>query len=719
MIVLKLVKKGRRIQNIDDNPLVSLVRESVKEKSTDFVTPTKASGEVQEEEISPTILEAAKTLSKVASQGVSKEKSTDKGKRYRRRERSMAKKIDTGLDAKEEINIGREEINTGIEEVSTGSTKVDSGTASKKGQRGGKAPMVEEDIQATYKTKEQVRQKEAGLEEAIKLQAQLDEEVSKQIHLDKMIAKRMAKEEALTEQQKKRKAQVQFEAQFYTEEDWDAIRAKLEANAELSKDVFGQDLLKQDFAKRMAEMVNQRKKHFAEERAKGKRNKPMTQSQLRIYMSNYLKNQGTWKLSQLKKLKFKEIKEEFDKYGEELQTKTSKKQRFDDKDVPIIGEKVAEVKEEEPVKRTGKRKKQKGRKGIKVDKILQEDSETNKEESVEAMNPTPLTTKSDSVVNWKIFQQGQRSIYQIMRANGADTVYMSFGAMVKDFTREDLIELYRLVMQKYGTNRPEDAYDRVLWSDLRTMFDPPLNEDAIWSLPLQQKMVSWSCEEKAKTKRQNLSKATNPLQAKELLQIKEMADQDTPPPTITAMKIPIIKKGEYDIWSMRMRQYICHTDHNLWDIIVNGDLEDEATPSGEQSSPPVPKTAKQLAARRNQERIKSILLLAIPDEYLLKFHNVPDAKSLWAAIKSRFGGNEESKKMQKNVLKHQFKIFVTPSNETLDKAYDRFQKLISQLEIHGAYVSKEDINQKFLRSLPPLWSQIALIMRNKPDIDEE
>ncbi|GJZ48977.1 hypothetical protein Tco_0603167 [Tanacetum coccineum] len=35
-----------------------------------------------------------------------------------------------------------------------------------------------------------------------------------------------------------------------------------------------------------------------------------------------------------------------------------------------------------------------------------------------------------------------------------------------------------------------------------------------------------------------------------------------------------------------------------------------------------------------------------------------------------------------------------------------------------AYDLKEDINQKFLRSLPPLWSQIALIMRNKPDIDE-
>ncbi|GJS64603.1 hypothetical protein Tco_0679167, partial [Tanacetum coccineum] len=116
------------------------------------------------------------------------------------------------------------------------------------------------------------------------------------------------------------------------------------------------------------------------------------------------------------------------------------------------------------------------------------------------------------------------------------------------------------------------------------------------------------------------------------------------------------------------------------------DLEEEPAPTRETSSPPAPKTAKQLAAKRNQERVNSILLLAIPDEYLLKFHNVADCKSLWEAIKSRFGGNEESKKIQ--------------------------------LEVHGAPISKEDINQKFLRSLPPSWNQIALIMRNKPDIDE-
>ncbi|GKA07168.1 putative ribonuclease H-like domain-containing protein [Tanacetum coccineum] len=164
-----------------------------------------------------------------------------------------------------------------------------------------------EEVSSTLCAHPKLKTKEtrvAGLKEAIKLQAQLDEEVAKQIHLDKVIAKRMAKDEALIEQQKKRKAQM------------------------LTKDVSG-GYFEQDFAKRMAEM--------------------------------------------LKKLKFEEIKEEFDKlvqhidtfvpinlkatkeklkrYEEELQTKTLKKQRVDDKDVPAIGEKVAEVKEEEPSKK--------------------------------------------------------------------------------------------------------------------------------------------------------------------------------------------------------------------------------------------------------------------------------------------------------------------------------------------------------------------------------
>nr|GEV40016.1 retrovirus-related Pol polyprotein from transposon TNT 1-94 [Tanacetum cinerariifolium] len=94
-----------------------------------------------------------------------------------------------------------------------------------------------------------------------------------------------------------------------------------------------------------------------------------------------------------------------------------------------------------------------------------------------------------------------------------------------------------------------------------------------------------------------------------------------------------------------------------------------------------------------------------------------DAKEMWKAIKSRFGGNDESKKMHKYLLKQQFERFFVSTSEGLHKRYDRFHTLLSQLEIHGAGVSHEDAKQKFLRSLPSSWSQVALIMRTKLGLD--
>ncbi|GKD17734.1 hypothetical protein Tco_1206892, partial [Tanacetum coccineum] len=165
------------------------------------------------------------------------------------------------------------------------------------------------------------------------------------------------------------------------------------------------------------------------------------------------------------------------------------------------------------------------------------------------------------------------------------------------------------------------------------------------------------------------------------------------PHVVSSVKLPILKK-----------------------VIMNGDEPVQTTKdeNGIETEVP-PKTAQALLQRQRERKAKSILLLAIPDEYQLRFHGIKDAKTLWAAIKSRFGGNVESKKMQKNVLKQSFENFSVLDTEGLDKAYDRFQKLISLLEVHGAAVSNEDANQKFLRALPSSWNNVALIMRNKTE----
>ncbi|GJT47640.1 putative ribonuclease H-like domain-containing protein [Tanacetum coccineum] len=166
-----------------------------------------------------------------------------------------------------------EQLSTGSEQVSTVGAKK-STSSHDKGQREGKAPMIIEET--PKKSKEQVLQEEASLAEAIRLDTFQKEEVDKQVHLDSLLAQRIGRRtKNFRMSNRRKKSQVQFEAQHYTNEDYDLIRAKIEANAELSKSMLGSELQGEDFSKKMVDLVNQRKKYFAEERARAKRNKPV------------------------------------------------------------------------------------------------------------------------------------------------------------------------------------------------------------------------------------------------------------------------------------------------------------------------------------------------------------------------------------------------------------------------------------------------------------
>nr|GEX42229.1 hypothetical protein [Tanacetum cinerariifolium] len=110
----------------------------------------------------------------------------------------------------------------------------------------------------------------------------------------------------------------------------------------------------------------------------------------------------------------------------------------------------------------------------------------------------------------------------------------------------------------------------------------------------------------------------------------------------------------------------------------------------EQTYPPT--TAEEKLARKNELKARGTLLMALLNEYQLKFNSYKNAKSLMEAIEKMFG-------------------------EGLDQSYDRLQKLISQLEILGETISQEDMNLKLLRSLPSEWKTHTLIWRNKPDLE--
>ncbi|GJY14074.1 putative ribonuclease H-like domain-containing protein [Tanacetum coccineum] len=187
---------------------------------------------------------------------------------------------------------------------------------------------------------------------------------------------------------------------------------------------------------------------------------------------------------------------------------------------------------------------------------------------------------------------------------------------------------------------------------------------------------------------------------------------------ISNIKLLILKKEEYDIWDMEMEHYLEYIDNDAWKVIQNGNSKKRISTGKDGVIRILPLvTAAEIQAVEKERKAKNILLMAIPKEHMRRFHGMDYAKEIWEAIRTRFGGNANSKKMQKAVFKQQFEAFTISSSEGLEKGYDRFQQLLSQLEAHGAEVSTEDANHKFLRSLPPAWSNLAMTMRTKPDVD--
>nr|GEX66391.1 hypothetical protein [Tanacetum cinerariifolium] len=96
-----------------------------------------------------------------------------------------------------------------------------------------------------------------------------------------------------------------------------------------------------------------------------------------------------------------------------------------------------------------------------------------------AIDAIPLAVKSSKIVDWKIYKKGKKSYYQIIRTDGSSNMYMFFRQMLKSFDREDLEDLYKLVKAKYRSTRLVVDLDLLLWGDLKTMFEPHV-EDAVW-----------------------------------------------------------------------------------------------------------------------------------------------------------------------------------------------------------------------------------------------
>ncbi|GKE44391.1 ribonuclease H-like domain-containing protein [Tanacetum coccineum] len=189
-------------------------------------------------------------------------------------------------------------------------------------------------------------------------------------------------------------------------------------------------------------------------------------------------------------------------------------------------------------------------------------------------------------------------------------------------------------------------------------------------------------------------------------------------------KLPMLKLGEYEMWEIRIKQYFQIQDYALWEVIENGNswvpilvTTPPETGTSTTTKMTFPATIEEKTCKKNDVKARSLLLMALPNEHQLTFDQYVDAQSMFAAIKARFGGNEATKKTQKALLKQQYENFSASSSESLDSIFNRLQKLVSRLAILGVVTPPEDLNVKFLRSLPSEWDTHVVVWMNKPDFD--
>nr|GEV50642.1 ribonuclease H-like domain-containing protein [Tanacetum cinerariifolium] len=147
------------------------------------------------------------------------------------------------------------------------------------------------------------------------------------------------------------------------------------------------------------------------------------------------------------------------------------------------------------------------------------------------------------------------------------------------------------------------------------------------------------------------------------------------------------------------KDYLQNEHYALWEVIEFGDsykAPPEETGKGPASESSAKKkgrtvviTTEDTQKRRNDVKVRTTLLLALPDEHKLRFSKYETAKELWEAILKTFGENEATKKTKKNRLKQQY----------------------------GNFKAKDDLNQNFLTSLAPEWLMYTIVWRNRDDLD--
>ncbi|GJS99467.1 hypothetical protein Tco_0820637 [Tanacetum coccineum] len=331
----------------------------------------------------------------------------------------------------------------------------------------GKGVLVEEEPEKPVK----VKRRDQGL-----AQIESDAELAQRLHEEELAE--------LDRAQKERQKQEEATSAALAEE-FDEIQARIDDDHELAVRLTHEEQEKytiEERARLLAEFFERRKKQLAAERAEAIRNKPPTRTQVRNRMITYHIHMGKYTHQQLKHKNFEEVHKLYER----------EKEWIDDfKPIDDDSQQQAESTKKRPRADSEEESSKKQK--------LEEDNDAEKEELRDSMDVVPrddvtidvesLATKYPIIDRKTHILNENMMYYQIIRADGSSKNYKIFSEMLDDFDKKDVIDLHRLVNERYEITSPE-GYDLLLWGDLKTLFEPN-EEDEIWKNQQDYNLISW------------------------------------------------------------------------------------------------------------------------------------------------------------------------------------------------------------------------------------
>ncbi|GJT46327.1 hypothetical protein Tco_0955042 [Tanacetum coccineum] len=273
-----------------------------------------------------------------------------------------------------------------------------------------------------------------------------------------------------------------------------------------------------------------------------------------------------------------------------------------------------------------------------------------------SINAIPLATKSPIIIDWKIIKEGKMGYFQIIRVDGSSRRYSSMIRMLQNINREDLETLWKLVKAKHRNTRPEETYERVLWGDLKVMFEHDV-ESEVWI---------------------NLQEDNN-FRTEGVLHNMMLDDEG---------------------FEVNIRDLFVSPEPSIQRTWVERKLQTAEDLQGDA-----------LLHYDAEMELMNLILLSIPNDIYNSVDACTSAKDMWKRVERLMRGTIQNKVDRETRFTNEFDQFVAEPGEALVSVYNRFAQLMNDLERNDMHFPIVTINTKFLNSLQPEWLKYVTQVR--------